>query len=230
MNIRIFEVGGSIRNEILGRKVKDRDFAVICEQGYEGMKAWLSSMGCTIYQERPQFVSIKAKHPFLGAVDFTLARKESFYTDARHPDKVNPAETIEEDLARRDFTMNAIAREIGTDTLIDPFGGQKDINAATICCVGKAADRLNEDRLRVLRAIRFACELNFTLDYDIQKAIHDFKHTDFPFVSTEMIQVELEKAFRADSKQAMEHLISFPEIGWLTRFRGIWFRPTTEKK
>ena len=176
-NIRVFEVGGSIRNELLGRPASDRDFAVIAPD-FQTMRKHLLDIGCLFYQERPQFVSIRAKHPILGAVDFTLARKEAFYTDSRHPDSVTPASTIEEDLSRRDFRINAIAREVGSSVLIDPFDGQQDISNHCIRPVGKALDRFKEDRLRIFRAIRFSCQLGFSIDMEIHDAIDEFPHIE----------------------------------------------------
>lgn len=227
--MQIFEVGGSLRNELLGLPAKDRDFAVLA-QSYDEMVAYLLAQGCTIYQARPQFVSVKAKHPTLGAVDFTLARKESFYTDARHPDSVRPAETIEEDLARRDFTMNAMAREIGTTKIIDPFDGKDSIKRQVITCVGDPITRFNEDRLRVFRAIRFACQLNFRLCSFESRAIEYFTENDFEKLPKEMVQIEMKKAFEADSFRAMQLLLEFSWIAKAMFQKGIWLKPTFELK
>lgn len=229
-DIRIFEVGGSIRNELLGKSAKDRDFAVIAPD-YETMRQYLLDRGAAIYQERPQFVSIRAKLEPLGAVDFTLARKESFYTDARHPDSVSPAKTIEEDLARRDFTMNAIAREAGTNVLIDPFEGQISIKFKVIKSVGKAVDRFTEDRLRIFRAIRFACQLGFDISDEIHDAIDNF-HTIAAFapVTKEMMQIELHKAFSADWRRALI-LLDMHHFLWdIVKHKEIWLKPTLESR
>jgi tRNA nucleotidyltransferase (CCA-adding enzyme) len=228
-NIRIFEVGGSIRNELLNQKPKDRDYAVLAPS-YDAMKQYLVERGAHIYQERPQFVSIKAKLPELGAVDFTLARKESFYTDARHPDSVSPAESIEEDLARRDFTMNAIAREVGTTTLIDPFDGQKYIKQGTVHTVGRAQDRFNEDRLRIFRAVRFATVLNFGMSFEVIESIKSFnKLEQYDAVSAEMIQIELWKAFSANTIGALSYFRVFPYLEEIMAGKGIRLKPTLEK-
>lgn len=228
MNIRIFEVGGSIRNELLGKAAKDRDFSVIAPD-YTTMREYLLKKGATFYQERPEYVSIRAKLMPLGSVDFTLARKESFYTDARHPDSVTPAQTIEEDLARRDFTMNAIAREVGTLVLIDPFQGQQDILNKSICSVRNPIDRFTEDRLRIFRAIRFACQLQFTISPEVAAAIDNFRTLeDFNPVTKEMMQVELCKAFSADWKTGIAILDSHPFLWEVIKSKNIWFKPTLE--
>jgi tRNA nucleotidyltransferase/poly(A) polymerase len=194
------------------------------------MREYLLTRGATFYQERPQFVSIKAKLPDLGAVDFTLARKESFYTDARHPDKVSPAATIEEDLARRDFTMNAIAREVGTETLIDPFNGQEHIADARINSVGRALDRFNEDRLRMFRAVRFATQLGFNLSDEVGLAIDSFSDNEFDSVSAEMVQVELAKAFKANTARALLMLYEHPVLANVMLNKGVWLKPTLEPR
>lgn len=229
-DIRIFEVGGSIRNEFLGRPAKDRDFAVISPD-YETMRQYLLDRGAAIYQERPQFVSIRAKLEPLGAVDFTLARKESFYTDARHPDSVSPAKSIEEDLARRDFTMNAIAREVGTTELIDPFSGRVALQHKVIRSVGNALDRFTEDRLRIFRAIRFACQLNFNISDEIHAAIDMFTTVEqFVPVTKEMMQVELHKAFSSNWKGAIALLDMHPKLWDIVEHKEIWLKPTLESR
>ncbi len=229
MNIRIFEVGGSIRNELLGLSANDRDFSVLAPS-FESMRDYLLSRGATIFQERPHFVAIRAKLPELGAVDFTLARKESFYTDGRHPDSVSPAECIEEDLQRRDFSMNAIAREVGTGKLIDPFNGQDAIRCRIIEAVGRAEDRFREDTLRIIRAIRFSCQLGFEISREIDETILRFQVEDFKAVSSERLQVELTKAFSANTVLALQHLFRFRHLNGLFVERNLWLKPTLESR
>lgn len=229
MNIRVFEVGGSIRNELLGLPVNDRDFSVLAPS-YESMRDYLLSQGATIFQERPQFVAIRAKLPSVGAVDFTLARKESFYTDGRHPDSVSSAESIEEDLCRRDFSMNAIAREIGSRVLIDPFNGQDAIRRRVIESVGRAEDRFREDTLRIIRAIRFSCQLGFEISEEVAETIMQFRAIDFKAVSSDRLQVELAKAFSANTVLTLQHLFRFHHLNGLFTERNMWLKPTLEAR
>ena len=110
----------------------------------------------------------------LNVVEITTFRLEGKYTDKRHPDEVKFAESVEEDLSRRDFTINAIAFDMNnflrksassprqSAFLVDPFGGQKDMRDGIIRAVGNAEDRFNEDALRMMRAVRFATELGFS--------------------------------------------------------------------
>src|SRR6187431_1537064 len=109
--INYYLVGGYVRDEILGVQSKDIDFAVEAKS-YDAMKEDILRRGMTIFQERPQFFAIRARHPQMGGVDFTLCRKDGFYSDYRHPDDVRIGD-IYDDLARRDFTVNAIARKEG---------------------------------------------------------------------------------------------------------------------
>ena len=97
-------------------------------------------------------------------IEVTTFRTESGYSDARHPDKINYAATIEEDLARRDFTMNAIAVNLKNGKIVDPYGGQKDIKKRLIRTVGNAHERFMEDGLRPIRALRFASKLGFAIE------------------------------------------------------------------
>ncbi len=109
---------------------------------------------------------------FMGTeIEVTTFRTETGYSDGRHPDTVNYAATIEEDLSRRDFTMNAIAVNLADGSIVDPFDGRKDIKAKIIRTVGNAHDRFMEDGLRPVRAIRFAARLGFKIEDETYSAI-----------------------------------------------------------
>src|SRR4051812_40257540 len=170
-----YMVGGYVRDEILGVKSKDIDFAVEASS-YEEMRDDILDKGLIIFQERPQYFSIRASHPIHGGVDFTLCRKDGFYSDSRRPDSVETG-SIYDDLARRDFTVNAIAmREDGT--YIDPHNGIQDINSMLLRCVGNTDDRFSEDPLRLLRAVRFHIVRGFTLDDEIDYVLYHSNYID----------------------------------------------------
>ena len=97
-------------------------------------------------------------------IEVTTFRTEAGYSDGRHPDSINYAATIEEDLARRDFTMNAIAASLKDGSIVDPYGGQEDIKNKIIRTVGVAHERFMEDGLRPVRALRFASKLGFSIE------------------------------------------------------------------
>ncbi|KKU74292.1 MAG: CCA-adding enzyme, partial [Candidatus Nomurabacteria bacterium GW2011_GWB1_47_6] len=103
-------------------------------------------------------------------VEVTPYRTESKYSDFRHPDEVKFSDKLEDDLKRRDFTVNALALD-SKGHLVDLFGGVKDIKDKTIQAVGDPKDRFSEDALRMLRAVRFSCQLDFSVSYEVTQSI-----------------------------------------------------------
>ncbi len=170
-NFQVFLVGGCVRDLIMGRAPKDWDVATDAKPE-EIQKIFPDS----VYENKFGTVAVKTESidQKLKIIEITTFRIEGKYTDKRHPDEIKFAETIEKDLARRDFTINALALNIAEGTageIIDPFGGQKDINDKIIRTVGEPSERFNEDALRLMRAVRFAVELNFTIEEKTGKAI-----------------------------------------------------------
>jgi tRNA nucleotidyltransferase/poly(A) polymerase len=225
--MRIFRVGGSVRDSILGINSKDIDIAVEAHS-FEIMKQEVLEQGCTIFLESPQFFTIRAKHPTMGAVDFSLCRKDGIYRDGRHPDDVQVG-TIYDDLARRDFTMNAIAIDLGTEEVLDPFGGMADINNKIIKAVGDVNARFDEDKLRALRAVRFVITKGMRLHHTVGHAIDKLKLHDFDGVSTDRIRDELYKMFAHNTYDSVAILTKYDIFWELIRDRGMWLKPTIEK-
>ncbi len=168
-----FIVGGCVRDLLLGRTPKDWD--VTTNARPEQVQVLLPD---SFYENAFGTVGVKAA-PFLphGApdrtydiIEVTTYRSERGYADRRRPDHVDFVETLEEDLARRDFTMNAIAMDIH-GTIRDPFNGRVDIARKTIRAVGDPSQRFAEDALRMMRAVRFAAELGFVIDDATRDAI-----------------------------------------------------------
>ena len=129
-------------------------------------------------------------------IEVTTYRIESTYSDKRRPDSVQFADSIHDDLSRRDFTMNALALDIHNN-LIDPFGGLEDMHNKIIRCVGDAHERFNEDALRMIRAIRFAARLHFTIAPETFEAITN-NHGLLTHVSMERISDEFTKIIMSD--------------------------------
>lgn len=210
MEAKYYIVGGFVRDKLLGVKSKDVDFAVEAES-YEVMKADLLSKGIEIFQERPEFLTIRGRHPVYGGVDYVLCRKESFYSDGRRPDSVSIG-TIQDDLARRDFTVNAIAED-EDGNVIDPFGGREDLEKGILCCVGLARERFSEDYLRMVRAVRFHITKGFEFDLDIGLCLLNkdmvIKLKD---ISRERIYEELRKCFEHDTKKTLDFFRSFDTL------------------
>lgn len=127
-------------------------------------------------------------------IEVTTFRTESGYSDGRHPDSINYAATIEEDLSRRDFTMNAIAVDLNFGKIIDPFKGRKDIKKKIIRTVGSPLERFKEDGLRPIRALRFASKLNFLIEKETFEAISNpIIHKKIESISIERFRDEFEK-------------------------------------
>jgi len=229
MTNKIFEVGGSIRDGLLGLKSKDRDFAVETDS-FESMREIILSMGGKIFLETPQHFTIRANVPSLGSADYVLCRKDGIYLDGRHPESVSIG-TIIDDLARRDFTMNAIAKDTQTGEMLDPHEGAYDIQIRLVRCVGDARTRFNEDALRVIRAMRFAIVKNFRIETKTYQAMKEIclHEKNFAGVSTERIREELLKMFAADWKRSLMVIDDF-DLTNLIDQRGIWLKPTTEQK
>lgn len=191
----LFLVGGSVRDILLYKEVKDWDFASNAQP-----EQMLKLFPEAFYDNKFGTVGIPVNDIQTGSshvIEITTFRKESEYIDKRRPKNVMWGNSIEEDLSRRDFTINAIALQfigstpaINTATLIDPFEGEKDIEQKIIRAVGDPALRFKEDALRLLRAIRIASELGFTIEEqtwnEIQKDANLINH-----VSGERIQHEL---------------------------------------
>jgi putative nucleotidyltransferase with HDIG domain len=139
-------------------------------------------------------------------VEVTTYRGESAYSDGRHPDSVSFVDTVELDLSRRDFTVNAIAYEPAERRLIDPFGGAADLMARLLRAVGDPLERFREDGLRTMRAVRFAAQLGFALDPATQAAIPGALDV-FRKVSVERVRDELYKLLAAAEPYRGLHLM-----------------------
>jgi tRNA nucleotidyltransferase/poly(A) polymerase len=178
-------VGGAVRDMLLGKKASDWDLATNASP--EDVISFFKYVIPTGIKHGTVTVLYKGK-----SIEVTTYRTESDYSDARHPDHIEYAATIEEDLSRRDFTMNAIAVKLPQAELIDPFDGQIDIKKKIIRCVGNPGERFSEDGLRPLRAVRFASQLQFTLDEDTKNTIPSSLEKTAK-VAPERIQTELNK-------------------------------------
>lgn len=181
-----YVVGGCVRDSLLGREPKDWDICTSAApeemvQAFGGLRV----------------VDTGLKHGTLTVVidhtpyEVTAFRVDGAYTDHRHPDSVTFVTDVRQDLARRDFTVNAMAYHPDTG-LVDAFGGQEDLRRGIIRCVGDPTARFTEDALRILRALRFASVYDFTIDPDTASAIHVL-HPTLSRVAPERIRAELDK-------------------------------------
>jgi tRNA nucleotidyltransferase/poly(A) polymerase len=157
-------VGGAVRDLLRGGRAKDWDLATGALP--EEVIAMFRRVVPTGIKHGTVTVHYKG-----GEFEVTTFRAESSYRDGRRPDKVEFGVSLEEDLSRRDFTMNAMAYKLPSGPLVDPFGGVGDIKAGLIRCVGNPGERFAEDGLRPMRAVRFASQLGFRLDGAALEAI-----------------------------------------------------------
>ena len=159
----IFEVGGSVRDELLGLEVFDFDFAT--DATPEEMIKFLPDANDTF----AKYGCIKYKGEY-GRAEITTFRVEESYDDFRHPNKISFVKSLNEDYKRRDFTINAIYKDINGN-LYDPSHGVEDLNNKIIRFIGDPETRIKEDPLRILRAKRFASKLGFEIELETAKAM-----------------------------------------------------------
>lgn len=183
-NYEAFIVGGCVRDSLLKRPLKDWDITTSATPE-KVMKLFDHTIPTGIKHGTVTIV-LNGKN-----YEVTTYRLDGNYTDNRHPDEVIFTSSLEEDLSRRDFTINALAYN-DSKGLIDIFNGISDLQNKLIKCVGDAEKRFHEDALRMLRGIRFACELGFNIEANTYKAIcHNSTH--LKNVSCERIRDELVK-------------------------------------
>ncbi len=196
-------VGGCVRDYLLGKEPYDWDMATDALPE-DIMRLFPDS----VYENAFGTVGVKtgSGSPMLAVVEITTYRTEGGYADMRHPDAVTFVKTIEEDLARRDFTVNAMALSISNEAneadaanearLVDPFGGEADLKMGIIRAVGDPDARFTEDALRLMRAVRFAAQLGFNVEEKTISAIK--RHAGLlEAVAKERVRDELSKLIMA---------------------------------
>lgn len=189
-NFDAYLVGGCVRDIFLGRDPSDFDIA--SNASVKDIIRIFPDFGIINYAASFGSLTIlKEDH----SVEITSFRIESRYSDLRRPDNVSFTNSIYDDLQRRDFTINSMAWS--KDELIDPFGGRNDIEKRVIRTTGSPFKRFSEDPLRILRALRFACVLDFEIDKYSKQAMHDLFHL-LVSISKERILNELIKIFSTE--------------------------------
>lgn len=253
-NYKLYEIGGCIRDELLGLKSKDIDFAFEFDVEfiekfkdeppsgfYEVMNNILKKEGYEIFLETPNCFTTRAKfpngHQYEGlTADFVLCRKETYPDPKTRIPKVEIG-TLYDDQLRRDFCCNSIAKD-DCGNLIDPFDGIKDIKNKILRCPIDAKTSFNDDPLRMLRALRFAITKGFIISADIDDVMtQDVAMWDKfkTVVSRERIRDEIYKMMKHDTVNTMKLLNEidmFSDINILERIfeNDLWLEPTNKKR
>jgi tRNA nucleotidyltransferase (CCA-adding enzyme) len=199
-----YAVGGCVRDMVLGREPEDWDITTSATP-WEVKKIFRRTVDTGIQHGTVTVMSDK------DHFEVTTYRLDGVYEDNRHPKEVSFTSSLTEDLKRRDFTINAMAYN-EKEGFVDLFGGLEDLNKGIIRCVGSAAERFDEDALRILRAIRFSAQLGFTIEEETQNAIRE-KTDRLNNISAERIRVELTKLILSDHPDRLRTLYEFGITG-----------------
>ncbi len=204
-HFQCFLVGGAVRNMVAGLGPTDFDFATdalpqqVCALFSHVIPTGIKHGTVTVFFRKHRF-------------EVTTFRIDGIYSNARHPDSIQFTPSIEEDLARRDFTINALACDIHTGEILDPHHGIADLSAGLIRAIGKPSERFSEDGLRLLRACRFTAQLGFSVEPATKKAMYECRNF-INAVSAERIRDELEKILR--SEKPSRAFLTMAEAGLL---------------
>ena len=239
----MFEVGGKVRDEILGLQSKDVDYVAVPSDGllekyktahemFVVLETFLLSEKFEIFLSTPDCFTIRAKfpkgHKYQGVADFVMARKEIGYVEGTRTPIVVPG-TLRDDLERRDFTVNAMAKD-DDGNIIDLFDGMIDLGRMVLVTPLPTQKTFDDDPLRILRAIRFAITKGFslkTLDYYINN--YDYENK-MGVVSSERIREELYKCFKHDTMGTLDTLNDYPTLKrYIFKNKLMWLKPTMEQ-
>ena len=203
-------VGGCVRDLLMNREPHDWDLTTNTKP-----EEIVAIFPKTVYENSFGTVTVideTEENPAFRNVEITPFRKEGGYSDFRHPDEVTFSDHLEDDLSRRDFTINALAYDPLENALTDNFGGLKDIKDQVVRAVGDANERFNEDSLRIMRAVRFSAQLDFKIE---EQTFHSAKQNValLKNVSCERIRDEFTKLIM--SAHPADGLVSCERIGLL---------------
>ena len=204
-------VGGCVRDLLIGKIPKDWDITTNAHPlEIESLfpETYINNEYGTV-----GVVNKETEDPRLKVVEVTPYRTESGYSDARRPDSVSFGVSLEEDLKRRDFTVNAIAYRIKDEKIVDLYEGESDIAHKRLRAVGKPTERFAEDALRMMRGVRLAVELDFVIDSETMTAIVD-NAENLARISKERIRDEFVRIL--ESKHPMQGIIFLEKLGLLT--------------
>ena len=241
---KFYEVGGKVRDEFLGTKSKDIDYVAVrevelgkditIEDVFDLLVLYLKFKGFEIFLTTPRMYTIRAKFPKSHknagiTADFVIARKEIGYKEGTREPIIVPG-TLLDDLTRRDFTVNAIAKD-EEGNIYDPFDGINDINLRLLRTPISGHITFTDDPLRLLRAIRFSITKNFVISDEISDMIVHFNYKEmFKVVSEERIREELHKCFKHNTLETLGTLEYYWQLrNYIFTRTKLWLKPTNEE-
>jgi poly(A) polymerase len=241
---KFYEVGGKVRDEILGLQSKDVDYVAVpndnllekYQDAYEMfvvLETYLNNEKFEIFLSTPDCFTIRAKfpkgHKYQGVADFVMARKEIGYVPNTRTPIVKPG-TLYDDLERRDFTLNALAKD-EDGTIIDHFNGMEDLKNGILRTPLPTKVTFNDDPLRILRAIRFSITKGFNIPGTMAITMESYNYEEkMGVVSVERIREELFKCFKHDTIQTLRVLNEFPTLrDYIFKNNILWLKPTMEQ-
>jgi tRNA nucleotidyltransferase/poly(A) polymerase len=239
----MFEVGGKVRDELLGLPSKDVDYVAVpndnllqkyktAHEMFVVLETYLTSENFEIFLSTPDCYTIRAKfpkdHKYEGVADFVMARREVGYVEGTRQPIVVPG-TLYDDLERRDATLNALAKD-DNGNIIDYFGGLEDLNNRILRTPLDPIKTFDDDALRISRFIRFSITIGFSIPNDITNVIRNYDYeSKMGVVSTERIREELLKCFKFDTLKTLTELNRFQNLrDYIFRNKLLWLKPTTE--
>lgn len=213
--IKLYRVGGFVRDMIIGVESKDVDY-LVTNVSYEDLQDTLNKHFDKVISTSvgDDMNVIKVAMPNGEIYDFAIPRKDLYGNTGKHTDLKtigDPSMDVIDDLSRRDFTMNAIAYDVETHEYVDPYNGRKDIECKVIKCVGDANIRFREDALRILRAIQFSVRFDFSINIATKYGIINNQDL-LDKISKERIYTELEKAFTKSKNRGNKKLLKLLEL------------------
>ena len=239
--MKIFEVGGCVRDELLGLESKDIDFTVVLDdtslsvdEGWDKMLKWLRSEGFSLFLETKDCFTVRGKfpkgHKNEGLVgDFVMSRKEvGVIPGTRKP--ILELGTLEDDLMRRDFTVNSLCKD-EDGKIIDLFEGVYDLRTRVLRTPLDPMITLLNDPLRMLRGLRFSITKGFIIDSKLWDCMLDHRVLDKlkEVVSHERMREEITKMMKHDTIKSLKLLNKIPGLMEVIFSNGMWLMPTTKK-
>ena len=244
MDFKFYEVGGKVRDELLGLTSKDVDYVAVpsgelleryteAEDMFNVLVDYLTKEGFTIFLVTANCFTVRAmfpkEHKYTGVADFVMARKELGYIKGTRIPIIKPG-SLYDDLERRDFTVNAIAKD-EDGTLIDYFNGLDHLKVKMLMTPIDSNMTMADDPLRLLRALRFSITKDFRISDDIWDELNNFDYdTKMGVVSDERIREELLKCFKHDTLKTLEKLNEFRHLrDYIFKDTKLWLKPTMEE-